>query len=193
MAEDISRRAVTLGLGALSAGAIVPGLALAQDPQTYSQDEVLAAAQRVFGTGAEGLATVVRHVFEDLGRPNAYIEGDEGSGAIGVGLRYGSGNLRMKGGAPLTHLYWQGPSIGFDTGGNASRVFTLVYNLQNVDQIYHRFGGVDGSAYFIGGVGVNYQRRNNVTLAPMRAGVGFRVGANIGYLHYSRRRRLNPF
>ncbi|MEQ1617795.1 MAG: DUF1134 domain-containing protein [Terricaulis sp.] len=193
MAEGISRRTLALGLGAVGANALVPSVALAQDPQTYSEDEVLAAAQRVFGTGAEGLATVVRHVFEDLGRPNAYIEGDEGSGALGVGLRYGSGNLRMKGGSPLTHLFWQGPSIGFDTGGNASRVFTLVYNLHHADDIFHRFGGVDGSAYFIGGVGVNYQRRNNVTLAPMRAGVGFRLGANIGYLHYTRRRRLNPF
>lgn len=191
--EEISRRTITLGLGALGASALLPGVAIAQDPQTYSEDEVLAAAQRVLGAGAEGLATVVRHVFEDLGRPNAYIEGNEGAGAFGVGLRYGSGNLRMKGGVAVTHLYWQGPSIGFDSGGNASRVFTLVYNLHHADDIFHRFGGVDGSAYFIGGVGVNYQRRNAVTLAPMRAGVGFRLGANIGYLHYTRRRRLNPF
>jgi hypothetical protein len=90
-------------------------------------------------------------------------------------------------------VFWRGPSIGFDTGGNAAKVFTLVYNMSNPDQIFQRFPGVDGSAYFIGGVGVNYQRNDNITLAPMRAGVGFRLGANIGYLHYSRRRGINPF
>jgi hypothetical protein len=190
MSDDLSRRAVALGMGA---SALFPASALAQAQQTYSEDEILAAAQRFFGAGAEGLATVVDHVFEDLGRPNGYIEGDEGSGAIGVGLRYGDGYLHMKGRSGTTRVYWQGPSIGFDTGGNAARVFTLTYNLRRPDSIFHRYPGVDGSAYFVGGVGVNYQRRENTTLAPMRAGVGFRLGANIGYLAYSRRRRINPF
>ena len=190
MSHEISRRTLALGLGA---SALLPGAALAQEQQTYSEDEIVAAAQRFFGAGAEGLATVVRHVFEDLGRPNGYIEGNEGSGAIGVGLRYGDGHLHLKGRSGETRVYWQGPSIGFDTGGNASRVFTLAYNLRRTDSIFHRYAGVDGSAYFVGGVGVNYQRRENVTLAPMRAGVGFRLGANVGYLAYSRRRRINPF
>lgn len=190
MSDALNRRAAILGL---TASALAPASAFAQAEQTYSEDEILAAAQRFFGTGAEGLATVVDHVFDDLGRPNGYIEGNEGSGAIGVGLRYGDGRLRLKGRRGTTRVYWQGPSIGFDSGGNASRVFTLVYNLRNIDDIFHRYGGVDGSAYFIGGVGVNYQRRDDVTLAPMRAGVGFRLGANVGYLAYSRRRRLNPF
>lgn len=190
MSDDLSRRGFTLGAGA---ALLLPGEALAQAQQTYSRDEILAAAQHFFGAGAEGLATVVDHVFGDLGRPNGYIEGNEGAGAIGVGLRYGDGYLHMKGRNGASRVYWQGPSIGFDTGGNAARVFTLTYNLASPDGIYHRFGGVDGSAYFIGGVGVNYQRRNRVTLAPMRAGVGFRLGANVGYLAYSRRRRLNPF
>jgi hypothetical protein len=190
MTDHISRRAAALGL---AASALAPAAAFAQAEQTFSEDEILAAAQRFFGAGAEGVATVVDHVFADLGRPNGYIEGNEGSGAIGVGLRYGDGRLRFKGRSGTTRVYWQGPSIGFDTGGNAARVFTLVYNLRHPDGIFHRYPGVDGSAYFIGGVGVNYQRRNDVTLAPMRAGVGFRLGANIGYLHYSRRRRLNPF
>lgn len=191
--SDLNRRAVALGL---AAGALVPNVAQAQphpDDNTYSQDEVVAAAQRFFGAGAEGVATVVAHVFQDLGRPRGYIQGDEGSGAIGVGLRYGDGRMRLKGRSGTTRVFWQGPSIGFDTGGNAARVFTLVYGLTQPDQIFERFAGVDGSAYFIGGVGVNYQRRDNITLAPMRAGVGFRLGANIGYLHYSRRRRINPF
>jgi hypothetical protein len=189
MTDDLTRRRVALGL---AAGALLPGAALAQSQQTYSQDEILAAAQHFFGAGAEGLATVVAHVFEDHGRPNGYIEGNEGSGAIGVGLRYGSGYLHMKNRAN-TRVYWQGPSLGFDTGGNASRVFTLVYRLRQPDDIFRRYPGVDGSAYFVGGVGVNYQERDNVVLAPMRAGVGLRLGANIGYLAYSRRRRINPF
>lgn len=188
--SNLSRRALALGL---AASALVPATALAQSEQTYSEDEVLAAAQRFFGAGAEGLATVIDHVFDDLGRPNGYIEGNEGSGAIGVGLRYGDGRLRFKGRSGVTRVYWQGPSLGFDTGGNASRVFTLVYGMRNADNIFQRFPGVDGSAYFVGGVGVNYQRRDDITLAPIRAGVGFRLGANIGYLAYSRRRRLNPF
>jgi hypothetical protein len=190
MTDDISRRTLALGLGA---SALLPGTALAQQNDTYSEPEIVSAAERFFGAGAEGVAAVVSHVFADLGRPNGYIEGEEGSGAIGVGLRYGDGRLHLKGRSGTSRVYWQGPSVGFDTGGNASKVFTLVYNMSDPDQIYHRYGGVDGSAYFIGGVGVNYQRRNNVTLAPMRAGVGFRLGANIGYLAYSRRRRLNPF
>jgi hypothetical protein len=190
MSDQISRRALTLGL---TASALAPAAAFAQNNDTYSEPEITDAAGRFFGAGAEGVAAVVSHVFEDLGRPNGYIEGEEGSGAIGIGLRYGDGHLRLKRQSGLTRVYWQGPSVGFDTGGNASKVFTLVYNMTDPEQIFRRYAGVDGSAYFIGGVGVNYQRRNNVTLAPMRAGVGFRLGANIGYLAYSRRRRLNPF
>jgi hypothetical protein len=190
MTDELDRRRIALGL---AASALMPAAALAQAEQTYSHDEILGAAQRFFGAGAEGLATVIDHVFQDLGRPNGYIEGNEGSGAIGIGLRYGDGRLRMKGRSGTTRVYWQGPSIGFDTGGDAARVFTLVYHLRNTNDIFRRYPGVDGSAYFIGGVGVNYQRRDNVTLAPMRAGVGFRLGANVGYLAYSRNRRINPF
>lgn len=190
MSHDVSRRAVALGLGS---SLLLPTSALAQADQTYSQDEILAAAQRFLGAGAEGLATVIDHVFDELGRPNGYVEGNEGSGAVGVGLRYGSGFLHMKHRSGETRVYWQGPSVGFDTGGNASRVFTLTYNLPGPGDIYKRYPGVDGSAYFIGGAGVNYQRRDGVTLAPIRVGVGFRLGASVGYLHYSRRRRINPF
>jgi hypothetical protein len=186
---QVSRRTAALGL---VASALTPAAAVAQDG-TYTEPEIVSAAERFFGAGAEGVAAVVRHVFEDLGRPNGYIQGEEGSGAIGVGLRYGDGRLRLKGRSGTTRVFWQGPSIGFDTGGNAAKVFTLVYNMSEPSQIFQRFPGVDGSAYFIGGVGVNYQRRDGITLAPMRAGVGFRLGANIGYLAYSRRRRLNPF
>lgn len=190
MTDDLSRRNVALGL---AASALLPATAFAQNNNTYSEPEIVQAAENFFGAGAEGVASVVSHVFADLGRPNGYIAGQEGSGALGVGLRYGDGHMRLKGRSGNTHVFWQGPSVGFDTGGNASKVFTLVYNLRNTADIFHRYGGVDGSAYFIGGIGVNYQRRNDVTLAPMRAGVGFRLGANLGYLAYSRRRRINPF
>ena len=186
-----SRRALALGLGA--AALVGTGEARAAQDDTYSEPEIVDAVSHFFGAGAEGAAAVVRHVFEQNGRPNGYIEGSEGSGAIGVGLRYGAGFMHLKGSAARTHVYWQGPSIGFDTGGNAAKVFTLIYNMHRTDQIFQRFPGVDGSAYFVGGFGANYQQSGRIILAPIRAGVGFRLGANIGYLNYSRHRRLNPF
>lgn len=194
MANDVhfSRRNLSLGLGAVAAASLIPN-AWATQNDTYSEPEVIQAAEDFFGAGAEGIAGVVRHVFEDYGRPNGFVQGQEGSGALGFGLRYGRGDLFLRAHGNSTHVFWQGPSIGFDTGGNASKVFTLVYNMTHPDQIFRRFPGVDGSAYFIGGVGVNYQRAEDIVLAPMRAGVGFRLGASIGYLAYSRRRRLNPF
>lgn len=191
MTNTISRRTLALGI---AASAAAPALAWAQnDNDTYSENEIVEAAGRFFGSAAEGLADVVRHVFADQGRPNGYIQGNEGSGALGVGLRYGNGDLRLRHQPQVTHVFWQGPSVGFDTGGNGSKVFTLIYNMRNASQIFNRYPGVDGSAYFVGGVGVNYQRRNGIVLAPIRAGIGFRLGASIGYLHYSRRRRINPF
>jgi len=195
MTNDMSRRALTLGL---AASALVPAAAFGQvseqpDDNTYSRDEIVAAGQRFLGVGAAGLASVVERVFEELGRPTGYIQGDEGSGAAGVGVRYGRGRLRLKRRGDTTRVYWQGPSIGIDAGGNAAKVFTLCYNLTSPDQIFERFPGVEGSAYYVGGVGVTYQRHENITLAPIRAGVGLRLGASIGYLHYTRRRRLVPF
>lgn len=195
MTDHISRRTLALGL---AASALAPASAFAQanrqpDDNTYSRDEVVAAGQRFFGEGAAGLATVVERVFEDLGRPTGYIQGDEGSGAAGVGVRYGRGRLRLKAFDTTTRVYWQGPSIGLDAGGNASKVLTLCYNLVRPEQIFERYPGVEGSAYYVGGVGVTYQRKNGVTLAPIRLGVGLRLGANIGYLHYTRRRRVLPF
>lgn len=194
--DQMTRRAIALGAGAAvlagATNAVAQG-ARRDDDGTYSQSEIVAAAERFFGAGAEGVATVVAHVFEQNGRPVGYIEGGEGSGAIGVGLRYGQGALYFRRQRAISKLYWQGPSVGFDTGGNAARCFTLIYGMTDPAQIYRRFPGVEGSAYFVGGVGVNYQRADNITLAPMRAGVGFRLGANIGYLGYSRQRRILPF
>ncbi|MDX1593481.1 MAG: DUF1134 domain-containing protein [Gammaproteobacteria bacterium] len=169
--------------------------AMAQDAgsqETYDQDEVLAAAESFFGEGAEGLAKVVEKIFAEQGRPNGTIAGEEISGAVGVGLRYGKGTLRMKAGAER-QVFWTGPSIGFDAGGNASKVFVLVYRLDRVENLFQRFPGVDGSAYWIGGVGANYQRSGDIVLAPIRLGVGLRFGANIGYMNYTRKRTWNPF
>lgn len=160
---------------------------------TYSREEIVEATADFFGVTAEAAASVVERVFSDLGRPVGYIAGEEVSGAVGVGLRYGEGYLTLKGQNESRKVYWTGPSIGFDAGGDASRTFTLVYNLTDVDDLYQRFPGVEGSAYFIAGLAVNYQRADNVTLAPIRSGVGLRAGANVGYVAYSRRRNWIPF
>lgn len=160
--------------------------------KTYTEDEIVNSVSDFLGVTAESAGAAVERIFAKQGRPTAYIAGTEGSGAIGIGARYGKGLLYMKERPPI-EIYWQGPSIGFDTGGNASRVFTLCYNLDDPNQIFQRFPGVEGSAYFIGGVGVNYQQADDIILAPMRAGVGFRLGANVGYLDYSRKRHILPF
>jgi hypothetical protein len=201
MADDVSRevskqrRALALGLGAAAIASLMgaPALADDDDRDTYSEPDILHAAEGFFGAAAEGLADVIHHIFHDQGRPNGYIEGSEGSGAIGIGLRYGEGLMHNKAYPSTTHVYWQGPSLGFDAGGNASKVFTLVYHMRRPEQIFQRFPGVDGSAYFVGGVGANYQQSGRIILAPIRAGVGFRLGANLGYLNYTRRRHLSPF
>lgn len=186
--ELLSRRRALVGAAVFAATPLIFTPTADAVPGDYSQDEVLGSAQRFFGAGARGLAAVVARVFRDNGRPVGFITGNEGSGAIGVGLRFGNGGMTFLRRRIPDPIYWRGPSVGFDTGGNAARVFTLIYNMRSPDQIYRRYPGVDGSAYFVGGVGVNYQRADGITLAPIRAGVGFRLGANIGYLHYSRRR-----
>ena len=161
-------------------------------PQTYTQDETLDAAKNFFGGTTEGLAKAIEKVFSENGRPNAYIVGSEGSGAVILGLRYGEGTLYYKGGSSMK-VYWQGPSVGWDLGGNASKVFTLVYNLHWTRDLFQRFPGVDGSLYLVAGVGLNYQRANNITLAPIRTGVGLRAGANVGYLSYTEKKTWIPF
>jgi hypothetical protein len=157
----------------------------------YTQDELVRQVSDFFGVTAEAAGAVISHVFKDNGRPTGYIAGNEASGAITIGLRYGNGLLYMKE-RPPEKVFWQGPSIGWDLGGNASRVFTLCYNLANPGEIFQRFPGVEGTAYLIGGMGVNYQRSDDITLAPIRAGLGLRLGANIGYLAYSRKWHLLP-
>ena len=176
---------LTLSLSLMAGGA-------ARADDTYSQDEIIAKAEGFFGATTKGLAEAIQKVFEDQGKPNAIILGEEASGAIGVGLRYGNGMLERKSGGSQK-VYWQGPSIGFDFGGNASKVFTLIYNLDNTESLFQRYPGVDGSFYVVAGLGVNYQQAGKVVLAPIRTGVGLRAGASIGYLHYSKKHSWIPF
>jgi hypothetical protein len=159
--------------------------------QTYSQQEVVSEMANFFGVTAEAAGEAVERVFAEQGEPVGFIRGEEVAGAIGVGLRYGQGEMVLRSGT-TRNIFWQGPSIGFDTGANASKVFTLIYDLPEPDAIYQRFPGVSGSAYFIAGLGVNYQQNGDVVLAPIRAGVGLRAGVNIGYLHYTRERQILP-
>jgi len=158
----------------------------------YTRDEIVSSVSDFMGVTAEAAGGLVEKLFANNGRPTAYIAGEEGSGAIVLGGRYGRGLLYMKGREPM-QVYWQGPSVGWDFGGNASRVFTLVYDMDDPAAIFQRFPGVEGSAYLVGGLGVNYQKAGGITLAPIRAGVGVRLGANVGYLAYSRRRNVLPF
>jgi hypothetical protein len=179
-------------LAATSALPAAPAFAADDKDGTYDEDSIVKAATDFFGQTTEGLAKVIEKAFKEQGRPNAYIKGEEASAAITVGLRYGDGELLTKGGG-AAKVYWAGPSIGFDLGANASKVFTLVYHLPKPADIYQRFPGVDGSLYYIGGAGINYQRLNGITLAPIRLGVGLRAGASVGYIHYRREKSINPF
>lgn len=182
----------TLILSGLAASVGAPAVASPPARGTYTSEEIVRATSDFLGVTAEAAGAVIERVFRDNGQPTAYIAGEEAAGAITVGARYGRGLLYMKEKDTL-EVFWQGPSIGFDLGGNASRVFTLCYNLQYPDMIFRRFPGVEGSAYVVAGLGVNYQKADDITLAPIRAGVGLRLGANVGYLSYSRKRRILPF
>ena len=162
------------------------------DKSTYDQESVLKDAERFFGSSTEGLGKIIEKAFKEHGRPSGYIKGEEAGGAVTVGLRYGSGMLSMKTGKSRK-VYWQGPSIGFDFGANVSKVFILVYHLPSSDKLFQRFPAVDGSFYYVGGAGINYQQRDGVILAPIRLGVGMRAGASIGYMHYTREKTYLPF
>jgi hypothetical protein len=173
-------------------GAGTPAYSPGPKAEPFSQVEIVKAASDFFGVASQTIAGVVERVFKDNGLPTGYIAGTEAGGAVVVGLRYGKGELYMKHHRP-ERVYWQGPSAGFDFGADAARCFTLAYNINSPGQIFHRFPGVDGSIYVVAGFGVNYQRADNITLAPIRTGVGARAGANVGYLDYSRKRHISPF
>jgi hypothetical protein len=157
----------------------------------FSSNELVNAGHRFFGSVSRGMAQVVEKAVSQWGLPNGYILGEEASGAFIAGLRYGDGMLYTKNAGDLK-VYWQGPTIGFDAGGEGARTMMLVYNLPNTGAIYERFGGIDGSAYFIGGFGMTALTANNIVLVPIRSGIGLRLGANVGYLKFTPRPTWNP-
>jgi hypothetical protein len=157
----------------------------------FSSVELVNTGHRFFGTVSRGLAQIVEKAVSQWGLPNGYILGEEAAGAFVAGLRYGEGVLYTKNAGDLK-VFWQGPSIGFDAGGEGARTMMLIYNLPATQAIYERFGGVDGSAYFIGGFGMTALTANNVVLVPIRSGVGLRLGANIGYLKFTPKPTWNP-
>lgn len=165
---------------------------LAASREPYQEEEIYREAKEFFDTGAKELSDVLAKILKDKGQPTALIHGTEGGGAIGVGLRYGNGQFGYRGGGKRK-VYWQGPSIGFDVGGNAVKVFALVYGLPSADGLFRRYPGVEGSLYFVGGFGMNYVQSGKVTIAPVRFGVGWRQGISIGYMNFSRKKRINPF
>ena len=180
--------------GAAQTGGQANGVAAtaAGDSSTYQDDDLIGAAEGVFGKGAKGLAEVIEDILKKQGRPNAYIAGREASGAFVIGLRYGSGKLyhKIEGERPV---YWTGPSIGFDFGGNAANTFVLVYNLYDSEELYQRFPAGEGAAYFIGGFHVSYLRSGDKVLIPVRLGAGLRLGANVGYMKFSKKQKWLPF
>ena len=178
--------AVIANASATTAPGAVPGT------PTYRRDDVIGAAEGVFGKGAKGLGEILEKILKDQGEPNAYIAGREVSAAIGIGLRYGSGTMShtVEGSRPV---YWTGPSLGFDLGGDATKTFVLVYNLYDGQDLYRRYPQVEGRAYFVGGFSATYLRRGNVALIPVRLGVGVRLGANVGYMKFSEKSKWLPF
>jgi hypothetical protein len=164
----------------------------AQDQGRFSIDEIKETGHRFFGKVSMGFAHAVEYTFQRAGKPNGYILGEEAGGAFIAGLRYGEGTLYTRDAGDFK-VYWQGPSLGYDFGGEGSKTMVLVYDLQSPGEIYRTYAGIDGSAYLIGGVGVTFLTRDHVILAPIRSGVGLRLGANIGYLKYTREPTWNPF
>ena len=192
---------VLLGFGAAGAqegpppGAPPPGSpppGSAPPGSQYPPGELVSTGHRFFGTVSRGLASVIEKAVSQWGLPNGYVLGQEGGGAIIGGLRYGEGTLYTKNAGDL-RVFWQGPSIGWDLGGDGDRTMMLVYNLPATEAVYQRFGGVDGSAYLVGGFGMTVLTANNVVLVPIRSGVGARLGLNIGYLKFTPRSTWNPF
>jgi hypothetical protein len=164
----------------------------AEDSQTYQHDDVLHAAEGVFGKGAAGLAGIIEKILKNQGRPNAYIAGSEAAGAVGIGLRYGHGVLshKVEGTQPI---FWTGPSLGFDLGGDATKVFVLVYNLYDTQDLYERFPAGEGRLYAVGGFSAAYLRKGNIVLIPVRLGVGWRAGVNVGYMKFRHTAHWVPF
>jgi hypothetical protein len=176
-------------------GAVPPGPPPQQqrpDDSRFQPNEIIDAGHRFFGGVSRGLAMVVEKAVSQWGLPNGYVLGEEAGGAFVGGLRYGDGTLYTKNAGDV-RVFWQGPTLGFDAGADGARTMMLVYNLPRTAAIFDRFGGLDGSAYFIGGFGMTALTANNIVLVPIRSGVGLRLGANLGYLKFTQRPTWNPF
>ena len=172
--------------------ATTPASTPAATGQTYGEDDLIGAAEGVFGKGAEGLAKLIEDLLKKQGEPNGYIVGREAGGAFIVGARYGSGTLHHKVEGEQK-VYWTGPSIGFDAGANAANTFVLVYNLHDTEDLFKRFPAGEGQAYFVGGLHASYLRRGDVVLIPIRVGAGLRLGVNAGYMKFSKEQKWLPF
>ncbi len=192
LAAKIVRAALGLTMAALAGVAALPAAAQDTGQGTYSTNEIVSAGHQFFGKVSQGLATVVERAVSKYGQPNGYILGEEGSGALAVGLRYGEGQLFTKN-AGVHKVYWQGPSLGWDFGGDGARTMMLVYNLPSIDAIFRRFVGVAGSAYLVGGFGMTVLSNHDIYVVPVRAGVGARLGVNVGYLKFRQKPTWNPF
>jgi hypothetical protein len=171
---------------------IAPAAAQQERPNTYSSNEVVNAGHGFFGTVSRDLAMVIEKAFSKFGEPNGYILGQEASGAVTIGLRYGEGTLYTRNAGDMK-VFWQGPSLGFDLGADGARVMMLVYKLPRVEAVFTRFVGISGSAYLVGGFGATALTMNNMVVVPIRSGVGLRLGANIGYLKFTPSSTWNPF
>jgi hypothetical protein len=189
-----SRRDVFgIAAGGACAGLLPAAVARADlRPESFSSEEIVDNGHRFFGSIARGLAEGVEGANKRWGRPNAYILGQEGSGAFIGGLRYGEGTMYTRN-AGKRKVYWQGPTIGLDAGADGDRTMMLVYNLPEVDGIFRRFSGVDGSAYLVGGLGFTALNNNDVVVMPVRSGLGARLGMNLGYLKFTQQQTWNPF
>jgi len=188
--------AAVLVLGVFSAAPAAaqsgpPPGTLSANESRFNTSEIVNAGHNFFGTVSRGLAQIVERAVSTWGLPNGYVLGEEAGGAFVAGLRYGEGMLYTKNAGDLK-VYWQGPSIGWDVGGEGARTMMLIYNLPNTGAIYERFGGIDGSAYFIGGFGMTALTANHIVLVPIRSGVGLRLGANVGYLKFTPKATWNP-
>ena len=179
-------------LFAVATALIVGAPPAAAQGNTYSTNELVETGHKFFGSVSGGLATVIEKAVSRYGQPNGYVLGEEGGGAFVGGLRYGEGVLHTRDRGQHM-VFWQGPSIGWDFGGDGARTMMLVYNLPAIEAMYQRFGGIDGSVYFIGGFGMTALAADNIVVVPVRAGVGLRLGANLGYLKFTRAATWNPF
>lgn len=168
------------------------GRTITPPTDTIPRDDVFSAAEGVFGKGAAGLGKIVEDILKDQGEPVAYIAGQEASGAFVVGLRYGSGTMRHQVEGDRA-VFWTGPSVGFDAGADANKVFVLVYNLYDSHALFRRYPAAEGRLYAVGGFTASYLRRGDVVLIPVRLGVGLRAGANIGYMKFSEKSEWMPF